>query len=325
MESTTLKGANVSIVERAVGRLGGVPAGLANSKRMPATGLREGDDVLRDRGVVERTVGMSRAHLVEPLTTSGRAGTGENAANAHEQPPLQIDARWMRSQNFITPDSGRTMIAESFRRIKRNLLAGALKPRVMVTSALSGEGKTFCAINLAISLAMELDRSVVLVDADTVRPSVLQGLGVDDGMRGLMDVLVEGETFGEDLVRRTNIGRLSIVPAGTHRENATELLASDKMRTLVQDLSDRHPDQIVIFDSPPLLVASESAALAGHMSQILMVVAAKQTTEIALKEALKRLDGCNCPVGLLLNKSEATGGGYGYYGFGQGNGAGHGP
>jgi protein-tyrosine kinase len=308
----------VSIVERAAGRLGGVSAALANSKRAPTHYLRDGDDVRRDRGLVEHIAGMSRAHVAEPLATTGRAGTDEDAANADEQPRLQIDARWMRRQNFITPEGGRTMIAEDFRCIKRHLLAGALKPRIMVTSALPGEGKTFCAINLAVSLAMDLDRSVVLVDADTVRPSVLQNLGVEDGMRGLMDVLVEGGTFGEDLVRRTNIGKLSIVPSGTHRENATELLASDKMRALVQDLSDRRRDQIVIFDSPPLLVASESAALAGHMSQILMVVAAKQTTEVALKEALKRLDGCNCPVGLVLNKSDSSGVGYGYYGYGQG-------
>lgn len=251
----------------------------------------------------------------------------EDAANSDEQPRLQIDARWMRSQNFIMPESGRTMVAEDFRRIKRHLLAGELKPRVMVTSALPGEGKTFCAINLAISLAMELERSVILVDADTVRPSVLQDLGIADGMRGLMDVLVDGGTLGADLVRRTNIGKLSIVPSGTHRENATELLASDKMRALVQDLSDRHREHIFIFDSPPLLVASESAALAGHMSQILMVVAAKQTTEVALREALRRLEGCDCPVGLLLNKSEGAGAGYGYYGYGYGQdyGAGHGP
>ena len=295
-----------------------MPAGLVNPKH-----IADGDDVARDRSAVERTNGRGSAHFVEPAAVHFRADTDENAANG-EQPRLQIDARWMRSQNFITPESGRTMIAEDFRRIKRNLLAGAAKPRVMVTSALPGEGKTFCAINLAISMAMELDRRVVLVDADTVRPSVLQGLGVEGGLRGLMDVLVEGGSLSDDLVRRTNIGKLSILPGGTHRANATELLASDMMRALVQDLSDRHPDRIVIFDSPPLLVASESAALAGHMSQILMVVAAKQTTEDALREALKRLDGCNCPVGLVLNKSEPSGVGYGYYGYSQVYGAGHG-
>jgi len=298
-----------------------VAAAPANSKRVRAD-LREGSDI-HEPHAGERAIGTSRAHLAVPRAPSGRAVVGEGAAKTQEQ-PLQIDPRWMRSHNLITPESGRTMIAEDFRRIKRNLLAGALRPRVMVTSALPGEGKTFCAINLAISLAMELDRSVVLVDADTVRPSVLQGLGVEDGMRGLMDVLVEGGTVSDDLVRRTNIGKLSIVPSGTHRADATELLASDKMRALVEDLSDRHRDQIVIFDSPPLLVASESAALAGHMSQILMVVAAKQTTEVALKEALRRLDGCNCPVGLVLNKSEPNGIGYGYYGYGQGYGAAHG-
>ena len=289
-----------------------------------AAGLADGRDPHRAPAPTGPSVGVRPSHPIASPAAARDGGSRQAAPAADDQPPLQIDLKWMRSQNFIAPESGRTMIAEDFRRIKRHLLAGTPKPRVMITSALPGEGKTFCAINLAISLAMELDRSVVLVDADTVRPRVLQGLGIGDGLRGLMDVLVEGGTFTEDLVRRTNIANLSVVPPGTHRENATELLASETMRALVQELSDRHPDQIVIFDSPPLLVASESAALAGHMSQILMVVAARQTTESALKEALKRLEGCHCPVGLLLNKADPNGAGYGYYGYGQGYGAGHG-
>lgn len=296
----------MSIVERAVGRLAGGPTGNVSAKR------------------AQLAQPVQSAQFVDP-PVPGRAATVDAAiASAErEEPRLEIDARVLRSRHFITPQSGRTMIAEDFRRIKRHLLAGSPKPRVMVTSALPGEGKTFCAINLAISLAMELDRRVLLVDADTVRPNVLQSLGVENTLPGLMDALVEGHPrVGDDMIRRTNIGKLSILPPGTHRDNATELLASDLMRTLVAELSARHPDQIVIFDSPPLLVASESAALASHMSQILLVVAANQTSEVALKEALKRLDERDCPVGLLLNKNESAGAGYGYYGYGQGYGAG---
>lgn len=295
----------MSIVERAVERMG-----TASAER------------IRPNAAVA-------AFTLAPAPTT-RAGTRDHSAYAAlpgqpALPELEIDPRWMRRQNFITPDSGRTMIAEDFRRIKRHVLTATPKPRIMVTSALPGEGKTFCAINLAVSVAMELDRSVILVDADTVRPSVLRTLGVADGLPGLMDALADGNAASADaMIRRTQIGKLSVLPSGSHRANATELLASDVMRALVQELSDRHPDQIVIFDSPPLLVASESAALAGHMSQIMMVVAARQTTEVALKEALKRLEDCNCPIGLVLNKSEDHGAGYGYYGYGQGYGAGNG-
>ncbi|MEO7761568.1 MAG: XrtA-associated tyrosine autokinase, partial [Casimicrobiaceae bacterium] len=244
------------------------------------------------------------------------------------QPPLRIDPDLLRQRSFISPDGERTAITEGLRRIKQRILADmrvrAAGPRnlIMITSALPGEGKTFCAINLAISLAMELEHSVLLVDADNVRPNVLESLGLEPKLPGLMDVLGDRTLSLSDVVRSTSIEKLSVLPAGSPHRNSTELLASDAMRRLVADLTGRFGDRIVIFDSPPLLVASESAALASHMSQILLVAAAKQTTVAALGDALSRLEGCQGKVALVLNKGDDTGAGYGYYGYGYGDGLG---
>jgi len=276
--------------------------------------------------------GQSHVRQASSIADIGAVTLGVDA-RVSEPPMLTIDAAWLRNHNLITPDGARTQVAENFRRIKRHVLANVLKPRpaapvnrLMVTSALPREGKTFCSINLAISLSQELDRQVLLVDADTLRPNVLAALGLPPESRGLMDLLFDPKLDPQSVIRRTNIDRLKILPAGLPNSRATELLASEHMRSLIDRLAGYYDDRIVIFDSPPVLLASESAALATHMSQILMVVAAGTTTVAALKDALRRLEGCESPVGMVLNKKEAPGSGYAYYGYGYGQayGASHG-
>jgi protein-tyrosine kinase len=200
-------------------------------------------------------------------------------------------------------------LLEDFRIIKRPLLQRAFGERagdkpgnlIMVTSSLPGEGKTYCAINLAMSIAMELDHTVLLVDADVARPSVLRTLGLP-AQRGLMDILVDDKLDMADVMLRTNVDTLSILPAGTSTPRATELLASSTMSNLVNEIANRYPDRIVIFDSPPLLLTSESRVLASHMGQIVMVVEAQTTTQHAVKEALRQLEGCS-NVNLIYNKT----------------------
>jgi len=236
---------------------------------------------------------------------------------------LRIDRERLRKQGMIVPDGGRTPIAESFRRVKRRILENVASRGtewppanlVLVTSALPGEGKTFCAINLAISMALELDHTVLLVDADVAKPSVLKELGLK-AEKGLMDVLVARGTNVSDVECGTDIEKLAILPAGTAHQHATELLASDTLRGLLRELAGRHRDRIIIFDSSPLLAASETSALAKQMGQIIVVVEAGKTIESALKEALGRLDSTKV-TGLLLNKGEAHRLAYGYgYGYG---------
>jgi receptor protein-tyrosine kinase len=185
---------------------------------------------------------------------------------------------------------------------------------VLVTSALPGEGKTFCAINLAISIALEMDRTVLLVDADVAKPGVLNTLGLE-AKKGLMDALLDRQIDVADVLCWTDIDKLTRLPAGSSHQHATELLASDTMRGLLEEMAGRHRDRIVIFDSPPLLGASEAGVLAGQMGQIIVVVEAGRTSEAALKDALSRIDSSRV-TGLLLNKGDNLRLGYGYGGYG---------
>ena len=223
---------------------------------------------------------------------------------------VELDLDKMRQMGMVTAAGGRTSLLEEFRIIKRPLLKRAFGERakgemppnlIMITSSVPGEGKTYCAINLAMSIAMELDHTVLLVDADVARPSILRTLGLP-AQRGLMDILVDDKLDLSDVLLRTNVDTLSILPAGTSTAHSTELLASSTMSNLVTEIANRYPDRVVIFDSPPLLLTSESRVLAGHMGQIVVVVEAQTTTQHAVKEALHKLEGFN-NVNLIYNKT----------------------
>ncbi len=223
---------------------------------------------------------------------------------------VELDLAKLRDTGMVTAAGGRTSLVEDFRIIKRPLLKRAFEEGtsggnpgnlIMLTSSLPGEGKTYCAINLAMSIAMELDHTVLLVDADVARPSVLRTLGLP-AQRGLMDLLTDDKLDVSDVLLRTNVDTLSILAAGTSTPRATELLASSTMANLVTEIASRYPDRIVIFDSPPLLLTSEARALASHMGQIVVVVEAQTTTQHALKEALQQLEGYD-NVNLIYNKT----------------------
>jgi exopolysaccharide/PEP-CTERM locus tyrosine autokinase len=225
----------------------------------------------------------------------------------------------MRQRGMVTHESGRTSVAEDFRIVKRHLLndarAGAIPHAnlVVVTSALPGEGKTYCAVNLAMSISMEKDARALLVDADVARPSVLKVLGLQ-AERGLMNVLLDGSVELSDVILRTNVPSLSLLPAGPASRHATELLASRNMRRLLEELASRYPDRIIVFDSPPLLLTTEASVLVSQMGQVVMVVEAETTTQAAVQTALQRIEHCR-HVNLIYNKSRAFPGAqyYGYY------------
>lgn len=242
---------------------------------------------------------------------------------------VQIDLAALDASGIITPTSARSTMSDQFRVIKRPLIANAIGRGaapirhgnlIMVTSALPGEGKSFTSLNLAISIAAELDHTVMLVDADVARPSVLRMLGLPPGP-GLLDVL-EHKTDLAEVLLRTNIDKLTVLPSGNPHPRATELLASDAMRDLLDDMATRYPDRIVIFDSPPLLLTTESRVLASHMGQIVVVVSADRTLQSDVQHALATIE--NCPVKMMvLNRARGVPmGGYGYgYAYGYGYGA----
>lgn len=259
-----------------------------------------------------------------------------NQTSVADAPPsalsrrVEIDLEALALAGIVSPNAPRSQIADQFRVIKRPLISNAMGKGpsmiangnlIMITSALPGEGKSFTAINLAMSIATELDYTVMLVDADVGRPSVMNVLGLPVGP-GLLDLVVDESQDLSGVLLRTNIDKLTILPSGTPHARATELLASDAMTRLLNDMAKRYADRIIIFDSPPLLLATESRVLASHMGQIVMVVRAQKTLQSDVAQALATIEAC--PVKLmLLNQARtiAKGGyenGYGYgYGYEQ--------
>ncbi|HYE71476.1 MAG TPA: XrtA-associated tyrosine autokinase [Aquabacterium sp.] len=239
---------------------------------------------------------------------------------------VELDLHQLAAAGIVTPNAPRSNIADQYRVIKRPLIQNAVGKGavplnhgnlIMVTSAMSGEGKSYTSINLAMSIAAELDHTVMLVDADVARPSILRMLGLPPGP-GLLDLL-EGQAEMSQVLQRTNIDKLTLLPSGSPHPRATELLASDAMRQLLDDIATRYHDRIVIFDSPPLLLTTESRVLASHMGQIVIVVNAGKTLQADVQHALSTIE--SCPVRLmLLNKAQNTANGaYGYsYGYGYG-------
>ena len=241
----------------------------------------------------------------------------------------EIDLDRMREMGFITPDISPTLTAEEFRIIKRTLLVNAFAKGdgaihngnlILVTSSQPGEGKTFCSINLALSIASEQDLTVLLIDADFAKPELLSVMGLEGG-KGLLDVVSDPELDLADCMIRTNVPNLTIVPSGRHHNLTTELLASDRMGMMVEEIAKRYSDRVVIIDSPPALASSVASVLAMHVGQCLFVVQAERTTEPQVKEALALVSPCD-NVKMILNRAKFSGGNkkfVSYYRYGYGN------
>jgi protein-tyrosine kinase len=292
----------MSLIEKAVERLEGLP------KQPERTGAGAHSSSLLVSGV-EVGIEANMAH-------SGSSGS--------ESRRIDIDLVRLRAAGFITPDTPGSLTAEEFRVLKRPLLANVMGPAapirnanlIMVTSALPGEGKSFTAVNLAMSIAMELDRTVLLVDADVARPSLPRVLGLPE-QKGLMDVLQDKSLKLSDVLLRSNIDKLTILTAGTQDVHATELLASEAMGRLLNEMARRYPDRVIIFDSPPLLMTTESRVLATRLGQIVFVVRAEQTPQSAVKEALATIETCPVKLMVLNQTRNVEHVAYGYeYGYG---------
>jgi protein-tyrosine kinase len=247
---------------------------------------------------------------------------------------VELDFAALATEGLLVPNAPRSLLADQYRVIKRPLLRNALGKGasklahgnlIMITSAVAGEGKSFSAINLALSIATELDHTVMLVDADVARPTVARKLGIvadsSGDPPGLLDVL-DGRVAMADALLKTNIDKLTVLPSGKRLDRTTELLASDAMASLLDEMAQRYGDRIIIFDSPPLLQTTEARVLATHMGQVVVVVRAEHTAQGAIQDALATIE--SCPVRLLLlNRAHAAAReGYGYvYGYGYGYGS----
>jgi protein-tyrosine kinase len=318
---------DLSLIERAANRLSTAkPADTVATEDLrpdqPAVAPRHDAAAIE----AEAKPPQPRAAIVEaPAAPLPATAPADDTAKPSRH--LNVDLGKLQIAGFVTPTGSRTKISEEFRVIKRPVLLQAFATGddqiehgnlMMVTSAKPGEGKTFTAINLAMSIASERDLHVLLVDADVQRPSVFQVLGLPP-QKGLLDVLSDSSMTLADVLIRTNIRNLSLMAAGTPSLATTELLASQKMIALMQDLTTRYHDRIIILDAPPVLASSEPSVLALHVGQIILVVESGKTGRRAVEQALTHVSACP-NISIIFNKADTTSGkdefggyGYGYY------------
>lgn len=255
---------------------------------------------------------MRRAAKPAAISVSPKpAAVDKNPNNSQRRSRRgDIDLVSLRENGFIVPDAPTTTTAEEFRLVKRGLLSKAFETGggtaikngnlILVCSSQPNEGKTYCAINLALSMASERDTTVLLVDADFSKPEVLTTLGLEGG-KGLVDIVTDPSLDMSDCLIRTNIENLSVLPTGRQHHLTTELIASDRMGQIVTEIAARYRDRVVIFDSPPALASSAGSVLAMHVGQVVFVVEADNTTESELKDGLSMVSACK-DVSLMLNK-----------------------
>ena len=256
------------------------------------------------------------------LTKKGPSPADDSALTVHSARHVVIDRATLHNAGYLPDSSKDRQFADYYRQIKRPLIARAMATPdanaagarlIILASALPGDGKTFTSINLALSMARERDVSIVLVDADVAKPHISRIFGVDQEP-GLLEALTEEVSDVESLILATDVPGLSILPAGKPHDGAAELLASERMEQVVARISARDPRRISLFDSPPLLVSSESRALVGVAGQVVLVVRAGKTPRQAVLDAIA-LVGEGKSLSLVLNQGH-VGLSDGYYAYG---------
>ncbi len=226
--------------------------------------------------------------------------------------PWHVDLMLLERMGYLPAnDGGVGRLRDELRRIKRPLLANVMgrgtnipdhANRIVVTSASSGEGKTFTTLNLAMSMAREPDFEVLLVDGDIPRCSITHALGLK-GRPGLMEALADERRDPSEVIVHTDIPNLMVVPAGEAHPLTAELFGSRRMEDVLKAFSARNRRRLILFDSSPLLATSESQVLASYMGQVVVVVASRRTRQQALNAALQLLHDSQY-VALVLNMSQ---------------------
>lgn len=306
----------MSIVERAL-------------KKLQSTGQRETADTRPpDRALAAGRV-VARQRAADPDASPAR----RPAPIEHSGRTVAIDHEMLRQIGLLAPENQQRELDHQYRTLKRPLIKhafraegksapGGASPRsIMVTSALPGEGKTFTTINLALSLSLERDHGVLLVDGDVAKPHVSHIFGLADEP-GLLDVLTDANRPIESVVLPTDVAGLRVLPVGRRSDAATELLASARMRQVIARLEDLDPQGLVVVDSPPILLTSEARVLASLFGQVVLVVRAGGTPQQAVQEAIGII-GEGPRLGLVLNQAIHDGRGGSYYGSGYGYGYGY--
>lgn len=260
-----------------------------------------------------------------PLSPAAPAQAEAPAAFTRHSKTVAIDPATLAANGIALPGANYGPTVEEFRVIKRHVIANASHPAsvargrsVMITSAKPGDGKTYTAINLALSMAAERDLKVLLIDADVYRQSIPSYLGVSSET-GWMDCLSDPNIALADVLLHTNIPNLSVLPAGKIQANVPELMSSRRMSAFAQEVAHRYQDRFVIYDSLPCLASTEPSILAGLVGQALFVVSAHMTSRDDVDASLRLISACPS-VNLILNRADPLlNRSHGKYGYGYGN------
>lgn len=294
----------MSSIEKAIER-------LAKSK---AANAKQSDS--KQPGRAEKPVEVVPEPPKEPQITAKPSAAAPSRSPAPVAAPgkanqkITLDYMSLAALGYAVPESESKQLAEEYRIIKRPVVMNAFGKGaapikhgnlVSIASSLPGEGKTFTALNLGLSIASEMDITVLLVDGDVIKGSLTKLIGAEKN-RGLIDILEDPGCTVRDVILDTQNPKLKIIPAGSRSVNSTELLASQAMDRLLAELAERYQDRLILFDSPPILSASEASVLNHLMGQVLLVVEAGKTPVDAVKNSVARLD-IDKAVAVILNKS----------------------
>ena len=324
----TSKDDRISLVERAVKRMAendGQPGAGKKPADKPAARKPEAASpgLVGAKAAEEKTAPKSASRKPASRKATSRKPAAGNAAAKTEAAPrkavggqaseparVRLDLNALRKKGMVTPASGRSQLVEEMRAIKRPILraafpAGGSDPAdmnnvLMVTSCSPGEGKTFTSINLAMSIAMERDLYVLLIDSDVYRRGTCELLGVPQG-QGLVDLLLDPDKDVSRVLQKTNIENLSLLQAGTPHDHATELMASKRMVEIIKDISMRYPDRMIIMDTPPVLATSETGVIADFVGQVVVIVEEGETSKQDINQALDQI-GSAKKISFILNK-----------------------
>lgn len=271
--------------------------------------IQAGENAARAVSIDETERRTRLAELAENPDVAGDASKSKKAVKANKGRIVKINHMALREAGLLCPQDDERLLADEYRQIKRPIIANAAgnnardNPQglaVMIGSALSGDGKSFTAINLALSIAREKDLSVLLVDADVVKPQISRLFGLEEE-EGLLDYLRDPRKNLDDVIFKSDVDGLELLAAGTQRNDSTELLASNAMNALLKKLEEQNRKRLILFDSSPLLQTTESRALADKVGQIVIVIKANVTPINSVREVVRILED-DVAVNMVLNE-----------------------
>jgi exopolysaccharide/PEP-CTERM locus tyrosine autokinase len=279
--------------------------------------IKQGEDRFKPRAEKMPPPSITPKRPERQVKVAPNSNISDSGRNRSVQ--FKLNFSKLRDLGFITPLNRRSRLNEEMRLIKRRLIqkmtlndvshldtnqSTGMEHVILVTSSKPGEGKSFFTLNLALSIAVDEGYNVLLVDADVARPALTRLLE-SNITTGLTDLLRDPHLDMSDVLQREKNYPLTFLAAGSGVASATNLFAGRNMKYLVDDIAQRYPDRIIIFDAPPLLASTEPLVLAQYAGQIAFIIDSQTTPKVTVEAALNVLDRHD-NVNLVLNKTRIS-------------------